>query len=238
MAGLVDVEMPFVRQATQESLIGLLERTSHLADDRRQLPARDRQADDIADELADGRERSMADPLEVGDQSSQLGPDQAAAFDPDGKRSLVKLLATRAPSRMTAVLLDRQRHLIDVDLLDHTGLGPGRGFQPVAAPGTKIETIIKRPVFDRLGREGIPFVLGVSGLAADLALSLTIGGRRLGRLDDVRRRGLGRCRGILPRRRELLLESGDSGLKRSEPRLQSPTIRTRLPCLRFHGSLC
>ena len=55
-----------------------------------QLPARDRQADDVADELADGRERSVADPLEVGDQGGQLRPDQAAAFDPDRERGLVE----------------------------------------------------------------------------------------------------------------------------------------------------
>jgi hypothetical protein len=180
----------------------------------------------------------MADPLEVGDQGGQFGPDQAAAVDPDWKRCRIELLTTRAPCRMTAVLLNRQRHLIDVDLLDHTGLAPGCGFQPMAAPGTKIDTMIERPVVDGLGRERIPFVFRVSGLATDFALSLTIGERRLGRLDDVRRRGLGRCRGILPRRRELLLESSDSGLKRREPRFQSPTIRTRLPCLGFHGSLC
>ena len=125
MAGLVDVELLFVRQAIQKFLIGLLQRTSHLTDDRRQLPTRDGQADDIADELPDGRERCMTDPLEVGDQGSQFGPDQAAAFDPDWKWSRIKLLTTRAPSRMTAVLLNRQRHLIDLNLLDHTGLAPG-----------------------------------------------------------------------------------------------------------------
>src|SRR6202035_1523924 len=101
VAGLVDVEMRFVRQAIQKFLIGLLQRTSHLSDDRRQLPARDRQTDDIADELPDGRERSMTDPLEVGDQGRQFGTNQAAAFDPDGKRGLVKLPTTRAPCRMT-----------------------------------------------------------------------------------------------------------------------------------------
>jgi hypothetical protein len=51
----------------------------------------------------------------------------------------------------------------------------------VAAPGTKIDTMIERPVVDVLGRQRIPFVFRVTGLATDLALSLTIGGRRLGR---------------------------------------------------------
>ena len=126
---------------------------------------------------------------------------------------------------MTAVLLNRQRHLIDVNLLDHTGLAPGRGFQPMAALGTKIDTMIERPGVDGLGRERIPFVFRVSGLATDLALSLAIGGRRLGRLDDIGRRRLGRCRGILPRRRELLLEPCDSGLECSE--FRAPPIADR-----------
>jgi hypothetical protein len=59
----------------------------------------------------------------------------------------------------------------------------------MAAPGTKIDTMIEEPVVDGLGREWIPFVFRVARLATDLALSLTIRGRRLGRLDDVRRRG-------------------------------------------------
>jgi hypothetical protein len=45
--------------------------------------------------------------------------------------------------------------------------------------------MIERPVVDGLGREWIPFVFRVSRLATDIASSLTIGGRRLGRLDDV-----------------------------------------------------
>ena len=83
----------------------------------------------------------------------------------------------------------------------------------MAALGAKIDTLIERPGVDGLKRERFPFVFGVSGLANDLALGLTIGGRRLGRLDDVGRRGLGRGRGILPRRRELLLESSNRGLE-------------------------
>ena len=130
MAGLVNVDTLFVGEEIQKFLIGLLQCTSHLANDRRQLPARDRQVDDIADEFPDGGERSMADPLEVGDQGRQSGTNQAAAFDPDGERGLVKFLTARAPSRMTAVLLDRQRHLFDVDLLDHTELAQAAGSNP------------------------------------------------------------------------------------------------------------
>ena len=84
--------------------------------------------DDIADELPDGRERSMADPLEVSDQGGQSGPDQFPACDLNWKRGLIELFATRAPARMTAVLLNRQRYFLDVNLLNHPGLAPGRGF--------------------------------------------------------------------------------------------------------------
>ena len=136
------------------------------------------------------------------------------------------------------MLLDGQGRFLDVELLDHPGLTPECWFQAVAAPRARANAMIEDPAIDGFGRERISFVLRVSGLATDLALSLTIGGSRLGRLDDVRRRGLGRCRGILPRRRELLLKPRDSGLKRSEACFHSPTIRTRLPCLGFHGSLC
>jgi hypothetical protein len=87
---------------------------------------------------------------------------------------------------MTAVLLNRQRHILDVNLLDHTGLAPERGFQPMAALGTKIDTMIETPGVDGLVRERLPFVLRVSGLAADLALILAFRRLWLRRLDDVR----------------------------------------------------
>src|SRR5208283_5937230 len=63
--------------------------------------------------------------------------------------------------------------------------------------------------------------------------------------DGVRRRRLGRGRGILPGRGELLLETSDGGLERLQPRLlgvqlrlQAPTVRARLPCLGSHDGLC
>ena len=152
--------------------------------------------------------------------------------------SLISSLITRGVFDHDRGALDSTMHLIDVDLLDHTGLEPGCGFQSMAAPGTKIDSTIERPAVDGLERERIALVFRVSRLATDLALNLTIGRRRFRRLDDVRGRRLGRGRGILPRRRELLLVFSNSGLKRSEPRRQSPTIWTRLPCLGFHASLC
>ena len=64
-------------------------------------------------------------------------------------------------------------------------------------------------------------------------------------LDDVGGRRLGRGRGILPRRGELLLETSNGALEHLQTRLlgvqlrlQAPTVRARLPCLGSHDGLC
>jgi len=176
-------------------------------------------------------------PLEEGDQSGQLGPDQAATLDRDGQRSLVELLATRTPPGVTTMLLNRQRRLLDVDLLDHTGLAQERRLQLMATTGTEVDAMIEEPGVYGFGREWIPLVFWVPGLATDRTPFLALRERRLGRFDDIGRRRLGRSRGILLRRGELLLKSSDKGLERFKPRLQAPTIRARLPCLGFHGTL-
>src|SRR3954462_15297150 len=121
---------------------------------------------------------------------------------------------------MTAVLLDRQRHLDDVDLLDHAwGDGP-HGLEVMATRGAVVEAMIEGPGVDGLGREGDAFVFGVAGLAADAAAVLSLRWRRLGRLDDVGGRGLGGGRGVLARRGELLAQLGDDQLEVGEFRLQ------------------
>jgi hypothetical protein len=117
------------------------------------------------------------------------------------------------------MLLDHQRHVVDVDLLDHPGHDRGHGFQVMPAPGAKIEAMVERIAVDQFRREGGAFVLGVTGLPAVAAPLLALRRCRFGRLDDVGGRRLGRGRGILPRRGELLLETSDGALERLEPRL-------------------
>src|SRR5208282_4456833 len=113
------------------------------------------------------------------------------------------------------------------------------------APGAKIEAMVERIAVDQFRREGGAFVLGVTGLPADAAPLLALRRCRLGRLDDVGGRRLGRGRGILPRRGELLLETSDGALEHLHTRLlgvqlrlQAPTVRARLPCLGSHDGLC
>ena len=89
------------------------------------------------------------------------------------------------------MLLDGQGRFLDVDLLDHPGLTPERGFQPMAAPRARANAMIEEPGIDGFGRERIPFVLRVSGLATDFSPVLAFRERRLRRLDNVRRRWLG-----------------------------------------------
>ncbi len=95
------------------------------------------------------------------------------------------------------MLLDLQRHVLDVDLLDHSRQDRRHGLQVMPATGTEIEAIVDRRAVDRLRGEGGAFVLGVTRLSADTALLLTFRRLRLGRLDDVRGRWLGGGRGIL-----------------------------------------
>src|SRR3954471_9659420 len=122
---------------------------------------------------------------------------------------------------MTAVLLDRQRDLAGIDLLDHPRRDGQGGPQGMAARGAGVEAMIEGPAVDGLGREGDAFVLGMAGLAADAALFLALRWWRLGRLDDVGGGWLGGGRGVLTRRGELLAQSGDELLEVSELRLQS-----------------
>ena len=68
-------------------------------------------------------------------------------------------------------------------------------------------------------------VSGVRGWPPILASCLAIGGGGLGGLTMSGKTGLKTLPHSSSRRRELLLESSDSGLSRGEPRLQSPTIR-------------
>jgi hypothetical protein len=75
----------------------------------------------------------VADPLEVGDLRGQSGPDQAAALDTDRERGLVALVAMGAPPGMPAMLLDQQRHVPDIDLLDHPRRDRDHGPQGMPA---------------------------------------------------------------------------------------------------------
>ena len=97
---------------------------------------------------------------------------------------------------MAAMLLDRQRDLADIDLLDHPRRDGQGGAQVMAAAGAGVEAMIEGPGVEGLGREGGALVLGMAGLPADAAFVLSLRWRRLGRLDDVGGRGLGGGRGV------------------------------------------
>src|SRR3954471_17831794 len=144
---------------------------------------------------------------------------------------------------MTAVLLDRQRDLADIDLLDHPRRDGQGGPQGMAARGAGIEAMIEGPAVEGLGWEGDALVLGMAGLAADAALVLALRWWRLGRLDDVGGRWLGGGRGVLAGRGELpaewgddLLEGGEFGSHRIDSRLESSAIGAADRVLGSHGA--
>src|SRR3954447_11824361 len=150
----------------------------------------------------------------------------------------------RAPPRMAAVFLDRQRDVANVDLLHDARRDGPHGLQAPAARGAGVGAMIEGPGVDDLGREGGSFVLGMAGLPADSAPVLALRRRRLGRLDDVGRGGLGGGRGVLACRGELLAQLGDDLLQRGEFRLQGVDSRLEPSAvgaadrlLRSHGGL-
>jgi hypothetical protein len=120
---------------------------------------------------------------------------------------------------MTAMLLDRQGHLADIDLLDHPWRDRQGRPQVMAAAGAGVEAMIEGSAVDGFGREGDTLVLGMAGLPADSASILALR-RRLGRLDEVGGRGFGGGRGVLARRGELLAQLGDDLLEGGEFLLQ------------------
>ena len=158
----------------------------------------------------------MTDPLEVGDDGGQPRPGQAAALDRERERGVMGLATVGAPSRMTAVLVDLQGHVADVNLLDDLDrFGVGQVQVPAAA-GAGVEEVVGGGGGEHLGREQLALVCGVSRLAAGLAPLLAGRRLRLGRLDDVRGGGLGRVGGILEGRGQLLLQLLDGGLESDE----------------------
>ena len=68
VARLIHVEVALAGQALVQLGIGRLQGLTDLANDLGQLPARDGHLGDVAQERADGRERRMAHPFQVGDR--------------------------------------------------------------------------------------------------------------------------------------------------------------------------
>ena len=72
------------------------------------------------------------------------------------------------------MLVDLQRHVVDVDLLDHPGHDREHGLQLMPATGTEIEAMVEEPPLMDSGGKAVAFVLGVTGLSADVASILTL----------------------------------------------------------------
>src|SRR5260370_27061944 len=78
----------------------------------------------------------------------------------------IHLLAVRTPPRMTAMLFDRQRHLVDLDLLDDARCGGG-GLQAMSAGGAELPEVVVRSPVELFAPEQGPFVFWVSRVSAD-----------------------------------------------------------------------
>src|SRR5205807_2650496 len=112
-----------VGQPLMERIVSVLHAGAGLGDEFGEMAAADREAENIADEFANGGKGTMAAALEVGDQGVEAWPDQtgAALGCVDGR--VVNLLAFAAPARLTAKLDDANQFggFEQIDLLNDLG---------------------------------------------------------------------------------------------------------------------
>src|ERR1700722_18855875 len=177
----------------QQFLVGLLQRFGDLADNLDQLAAGDGHTHNVPQKRPDGREGRVAGSFHEGNQGRQLRPRQTTALDVDGHWSGVTLVAPIAPERGKGVLLDGDRWLLHVNLLDNYWWVT-RCPQGATAVGTASK-LVSLEVSDLLRWKGDSVVFGVSGLAPNGSFD-TLGYGWLG-LDNVRGRGLGGVGGVL-----------------------------------------
>ena len=146
----------------------------------------------------------MANSLHIGHHRSQLWAEQLALFNLRRQRGIVKPPAVFAPVAKSGMFYNGNRFIDDLDLLNHTP-GVWHKFKDTAAIRTRIKRV-GLVMIDLVWRQRRPLMFGMSGLAADLALSIAFGFS--GRLDNIRRGGLGRVGGILRELSDLICEVG------------------------------
>ena len=119
-----------------------------------------------------------------------------------------------------------------------TVASPGHqpSLQAVSATRAEVQEVIVRSAVDLFRWEQDTLVFGVSGLSTDAALVLALRRWRLGRLDDIRGRGLGGGRGVLPRCGELCLQLGEGNLEGLQLRLEG--VQLRLQPLAIRARVC
>ena len=146
----------------------------------------------VAAEPAGGRERTVADALEPGNQGRQPRADQAGLLDLRRQSGVVDPPAMRAPGGVGSMLGDHQWYLGKFHLLERAGRTIRRPH-PSAAVGAAVRAVVDGPV-DRVRGEGRSLVTGVTRLTAQ-ATPVAVLCRRFGRLRDVaggRLGGIGR----------------------------------------------
>jgi hypothetical protein len=167
VAGLIDVQARLQRDALEELLVRSLQRAADLGDELDRIAARERFCDHVTEELADGRERGVADVLQVGDQGRQAGLEQPFLAHGLGPLGVMDLAAPRAPVGVGTVLLAGDDDLTDLGLL-----GDVRGdlFEPddVLAGAVRAgRGDVRVDLAEALGRIRRAGVLGMTRLSAD-----------------------------------------------------------------------
>ena len=213
----IDVELFLAGQNRQQALVSDIQAARHLAADFAELPATDRDSHHVPQVLADRAERAVAGPFEIADQGRHSRADESRLPNLAGNRRDELLVAFAAEASAAAMLRDFGRLGHHLDLLHHAGRLV-QHFQFAAAFRAGVERIILRFI-NLVGLKRGPLVLGMPRLAASLFLLTLLLPTRQGRLDNVRRRRLGRIGRILARCRQLRFQHNNSPL-------QLATLRT------------
>ena len=194
MPRLVDVQHGFARQPREQFGVGRGQGPAHLGDQLGQVAAGNVHARHVAEKLADGGERGVADALHKGDQGRQPRAEQPRLDHGVRQRRVMELLAVGAPVGQASMLGDDRRCFGDFDLLQHVGRTLGQPKR-TATVGATIQGV-RLDMLDSLGREDRSQVLWMSWLGAAFSF-LSVLGRRPRRLDYIAGGRFGRVRGVL-----------------------------------------
>ena len=206
MTCFVNIKLRFIGQTFKKIIVGLLKSSRCFLYQFVQLAARDGDAYDITQKLANSRKRTMTTAFHIRDNSSKTRTDQLTFLNMNGHLCVMEFLTMLAPITKGVVLFNVNRLFNNFNLLNNsTGVFNLFKFATAIREGVKSMSL-KIINFVRCKRRS--FVLGVFGLAANV--TGTVAFFLLRRFDNIRRWRLRRVGRILRELGNLVSEFGVS----------------------------
>src|SRR5262249_33169886 len=214
VAGLIDVEDGLIGQGRQQFLVSGFEAGADLLYQLGQLAPADGDLHYVAQELADGGKGGVTNALEEADQGRQVRPGQAGLNHRFGQRRVMHLLALGAPVGVSAVLLNLDGNLLNLDLLHDARSFIGVLQRPAAVRAAVEDVIVG--CGDLFRRERRAFVARMAWLAGATAFVLLVLAAVPRWLDNVTGRRLGRIAGVLACCRQLHFQPSNTSVLLSD----------------------